>query len=278
MAWVPINLYFFSGGEGTGTRQLHQYWAVLVGTSGDTRKKLFYLVYTCIFLLNFSLSFWNKSPWYCSELLKVVAEESKLGKLRMPLMVPGTWGSKLIVRKDFKALTHMQVEALPCVPSGYSILSCFSCRWDFPDNSWAWILGQSAQNASGKRENLSPPPHFCTSTPTVWALFHIHLGVCSEFLFLLHWGTSPTEGSLSLHSILSLHILKRSTVSHPTVCESEVKMLFPFPLCDTKLEILIHPSGFYIVTWSSATQYFFILVCVRSCSSCETKKCVEQKL
>lgn len=192
-------------------------------------------------------------------------------------MVPSTRGSKLIVRKDFKALTNVQVEAQFCVPSGYCILSCFSCSWDFADNSWVWILGQSAQNAFGKRENLSPPPHFCTSTPTVCALSHIHLGVCSQFLFFLQWGTSPTEVSLSLHSILSLNILKRSTVWHPTVCESEVKMLFPLPLCDTKIEILIHPCGLVILTWSSATQYFFILDCVRSCSSCGTKNYVEQK-
>lgn len=139
--------------------------------SGDLwwhKKKSFYLVYTCILFLNFSLFFWNKSPWYCSELLKVVAEGSKLGKvLRIPLMVPGTGGRKLIFRKDFKALTHMQGEALLCVPSGYFNLPCFSCKWDFADNSWAWILGQFAQNGSGKRENFSPPPHFCTSTHTI---------------------------------------------------------------------------------------------------------------
>lgn len=233
-----------------------------------------------IYFLLQHLSFFSKTNHHgtVQGCQKLWLKEASWGKvLRVPLLVPGTGGSKLIVRKDFRSVIHMQVGALLRVPSGYSILSCFSCRWDFIDNTWAWILGQAAQNEE-KRENLSPLPHFCTSTPIIWALSHLHLGACSQFLFLLHWGTCPTEVSLLLHSILSLNILKRSTAWQPAVCESEIKMLFPFPLCDPKLEILICLCGLFILTWSSATQYFFILDCVGSCSPCGTKNYAEQKL
>lgn len=128
----------FSDGEGTGTWQLHQYQAMLVGTSGDTRRN-FFIRYIHIFSSSTSLFFSETNHHGTVQgCQKLWLKEASWGKvLRVPLLVPGTGGSKLIVRKDFKAVTHMQVGALLRVPSGYSILSCFSCRWDLIDNTWA---------------------------------------------------------------------------------------------------------------------------------------------
>lgn len=52
-------------------------------------------------------------------------------------MIPGIGGNNLFIRKDFKAWTYMQVEALLSVRSGSSILSWFSYRQDFIDNAGA---------------------------------------------------------------------------------------------------------------------------------------------
>lgn len=219
MAWVPVNLYFFF----RWWRDRHMAAAsVLSSASGHLwwhMKKLFYLVYTCIFLLNFSLSFWNKSPWYCSELLKVVAEESKLGKLRMPLMVPGTWGSKPIVRKDFKALTHA---------SGGTALCPF---WVFHPSLFLLQVGFSWQQLSlnpwtictkciwEERKPLSSSSFLHIHTHSLGSLSHTPW--CLQWVFIppslrhiSHWGiiisalNSLTEYPKKKHSLTSYSVRK----------------------------------------------------------------------
>lgn len=74
----------------------------------------------------------------------------------------------------------------------------------------------------------------------------IHPGVCRQFLFIFHWGTSPTEGPLPLRSVLSLKDPKWSIAWHPTVCESEIKMLFALFLCDT----IVKKSLSLPIVWS----------------------------
>lgn len=211
----------------------------------------------------------STSPFYLEtdhhdtlpELTKGMAEGSKLlGEiLSILLMVLSIGGNDLIVGKYFKTWIHMQVEALLCVPSWSHILSWFSCRWNFIDNWWGWILGQTAQNVSGKRGNFSSPSsslhiHSC-NLGSLW-----HTPWCLQsVLFILHWGIPPAEATLLLHSILSLNVLKQSTAWHPTVCESEITMLLPLLLCDASVKILIPPCVLVILTWLSATQYHTIL-------------------
>lgn len=65
LAWLLLNLFNFFRWQ----RDRHMAARSTPSTAGGHlwwhKKKLFYLVYTCIFFLNFSLFFWNKSPWYC---------------------------------------------------------------------------------------------------------------------------------------------------------------------------------------------------------------------
>ena len=122
----------------------------------------------------------------------------------------------------------------------------------------------------GTEETSHPLPHLCPSTAVTWALSDVHCGVCSQFLFILHWGTiisalsSLTECPKTKHGLTSYNVWKwnKNVVSFAPVWH---KRKNPYPSLWLGHSNLVKCHSVpYHLRW-----------CVRSCSPCGAKNYVE---